>query len=296
MLDENKLIAELNMVCNHKLVEQNYEQERELYHLQNAELVDCTFAGPADGESALKETSHIILRDSWLSLRYSLWHMSHFRMAHTTLDTDCRAPMWYSREGLVENCEIYGIKWMRECEELNIRNCTIKCSESAWKCRDLVYDHCDIDSPYFLLDSERVTMRHCKFTGKYSFQYMQDVCIEDSELDSKDIFWHSKNVIVKNCTLKGEYIGWYSDGLTFENCTIIGTQPFCYCKNLKLVNCKLVDADLAFEYSDVEADLAGELISVKNPKSGHIVADTIGEIILENSIMDCTCEIHARTE
>ena len=28
------------------------DQERALYHLQNAEVDSCTFSGPADGESA----------------------------------------------------------------------------------------------------------------------------------------------------------------------------------------------------------------------------------------------------
>ena len=39
--------------------------------------------------------------------------------------------------------------------------------------------------------------------------------------------------------------------------------------------------DLSFEYSEVEADIKGHIDSVKNPKSGIIVADSVGEIILE---------------
>lgn len=45
----------------------------------------------------------------------------------------------------------------------------------------------------------------------------------------------------------------YSDGLTLIRCKIIGTQPLCYCKNLKLVDCEMVDTDLAFEKSEVDA-------------------------------------------
>ena len=37
---------------------------------------------------------------------------------------------------------------------------------------------------------------------------------------------------------------------------------------------------LAFEYSDVEASIKGSIVSVKNPKSGTIIADEIKEIIL----------------
>lgn len=38
------------------------DQERALYHLQNAEVDSCTFSGPADGESALKECRNIVVK------------------------------------------------------------------------------------------------------------------------------------------------------------------------------------------------------------------------------------------
>ena len=124
-------------------------------------------------------------------------------------------------------------------------------------------------------------------SGKYSFQYMKNLNINHSNLDTKDAFWHSKNVTVKNSIVKGEYLGWFSENLTFINCQIIGTQPLCYCKNLKLINCTIEETDLSFEYSEVEADIKGNIVSVKNPKSGTITADSVGEIIREDAVMKC---------
>lgn len=118
--------------------------------------------------------------------------------------------------------------------------------------------------------------------------------IENSSFDTKDAFWHSKNVTVKNSTIKGQYLAWYSDGLTLINCKIIGTQPLCYCKNLKLINCTMESTDLAFEYSDVNATIKGNVDSVKNPKSGQIIADKIGDIILEDSVIKTNCKIKTR--
>ena len=91
--------------------------------------------------------------------------------------------------------------------------------------------------------------------------------------------------------LKGEYLGWYSENLTLINCKIIGTQPLCYCKGLKLVNCTMEDTDLSFEYSEVEAEVKGHIVSVKNPRSGFVKADSIGEIIREAAVMECNAEI-----
>ena len=131
---------------------------------------------------------------------------------------------------------------------------------------------------------------------KYSFQYMKNLHITNSNLDTKDAFWHSKNIIVENSVVKGEYLGWFSENLTLINCKVIGTQPLCYCKNLKLINCEMEDTDLSFEYSDVEADIKGHIISVKNPKSGTITADSVGEIIKEDAVMKCDGKVSLREQ
>ena len=120
---------------------------------------------------------------------------------------------------------------------------------------------------------------------------MENVEISNCILDTKDAFWHSKNVTVRDSIIKGEYLAWFSDGLTLINCKIIGTQPLCYCKNLKLINCTMEDTDLSFEYSDVDAQINGYVESIKNPKSGKIIVDSVGKIINEDSIMDNNCNI-----
>ena len=43
----------------HIIQNQQFDQERALYHLQNTLVRDCVFAGPADGESAFKEARNI---------------------------------------------------------------------------------------------------------------------------------------------------------------------------------------------------------------------------------------------
>ena len=52
-----------------------------------------------------------------------------------------------------------------------------------------------------------------------------------------------------------------------------------------LENCTFGDdSDLMFEYSTVNADIRGHIAGVKNPTSGRIVADSIGQIILDENI------------
>lgn len=43
------------MKINHIIENQTFDEERALYNIKNTEVKNCVFAGPADGESVLKE-------------------------------------------------------------------------------------------------------------------------------------------------------------------------------------------------------------------------------------------------
>lgn len=276
------------------IAKRQFDEERALYHLQDADLAECVFAGPADGESALKESRDVRLKDCRFSLRYPLWHVKKFTMEDSSMDELTRAAIWYASEGVIRNSSLGGIKAVRECEDIRLENCRIVSQEFGWKSKEITLTDSEIESEYLFFDSSDVKLERVKMKGKYSFQYMKNLEITDCVLDTKDAFWHSENVTVRNSVVKGEYLAWFSDGLTLIDCKIIGTQPLCYCKNLRLVNCTMEDTDLSFEYSDVEADIKGCVLSIKNPKSGTITVDGVGEIIKEAPVMECTAEILVR--
>ena len=273
---------------------QRFDEERALYNAQHTDITDCVFAGPADGESVLKEARDIALKNCAFSLRYPLWHVQGFSMDDCTMDELTRAAIWYANDGRITDCTLGGVKAVRECGNIALARCTIVSPEFGWKSRGVSLTDTDVTAEYIFLDSRDITLKNVKMKGKYSFQYVENLVIEDSVLDTKDAFWHSKNVTVKNSTVKGEYLAWFSDGLTLVDCHISGTQPLCYCKNLKLVNCTMEGTDLSFEYSDVEADVRGHILSVKNPRSGRIVADSVGEVIHDHTVMPCTGEVIVR--
>lgn len=64
---------------------------------------------------------------------------------------------------------------------------------------------------------------------------------------------------------------------------MVGTQPLCYCKNLKLINCEMMNTDLAFEKSQVEATVTTPVLSIQNPLSGRITVPSVGEIIRDDA-------------
>lgn len=276
-----------------KIIEnKTLDEERALYNLTDAEVRKCVFAGERDGESALKEAKRIKVTDCSFSLRYPLWHTENYSLFNSYMDENTRAALWYASDGEIGDCRLWGIKCLRECKNTNVVSCDIKSPEFGWKCDGVSLKNCMTESEYVFLDSKNIEFENSNLKGKYSFQYTENVKVSDSVLDTKDAFWHAKNVTVSNCVIKGEYLAWYSENVTFINCKIIGTQPLCYCKGVRLINCTMEQTDLSFEYSDIEADIKGHIVSVKNPRSGYIRADSIGEIIRDSAVMECNCDIN----
>ena len=278
-----------------KIIGKQFDEERALYNLKATDVENCVFAGPADGESVLKEARDVNLKNCDFSLRYPLWHVEGFRLDNCSMDDKTRAAIWYAKDAEIINSRLHGIKAVRECQNIAIRDTSIISEEFGWKSENITVQGGELHAMYVFFDSKNVVLENVKMTGKYSFQYMENLTIRNCNLDTKDAFWHSKNVTVYDSVVKGEYLAWFSEGLTLVNCHIIGTQPLCYCKNLKLINCTMEATDLSFEYSDVEATINGHVDSIKNPKSGTITVDSVGEILMtDDVVMECNGKVIVR--
>ncbi len=274
---------------------QNYPSERALYGERDLFLKNCSFAGKEDGESALKEGKNLRLENCRMELRYPFWHVDGITLTGCRMTDTCRAALWYARDIRIRDSELHGVKALRECGGIEIGDSVIESEEFAWRCHGITLRNSSVHGMYPFFQSFDLNFVKLTLSGKYSFQYAEKITVSDSVFDTKDAFWHAKDVTVRNSDIRGEYLGWYSDRLTLIGCRITGTQPLCYCTNLTLIDCEMVDADLAFEYSDVNASLTGEVISVKNPRSGRIVADRIGtRIITADSVYPMECEITER--
>lgn len=264
------------------LENQTYDAERALYGRKDLIVRNCRFDGPADGESALKESQDISVEECFFNLRYPFWHDTNLTIHGCELTPLCRAALWYSHHVEITDSKLHGIKAVRECGEVSIAHCDIDSPEFGWSANEIQMQDCTAKSEYFLLRAQNIDFARVEFQGKYSFQYIENATFTDCRFDTKDAFWHAKNVVVRDSVIKGEYLAWYSDGLTLEHCKIVGTQPFCYCKNLRLVDCEMIDTDLCFEKSEVEATLTTPVLSIKNPKAGHIYLPSVGQIIRDD--------------
>lgn len=263
-----------------------FDEERALYGLDGAKVVRCSFDGPADGESALKECRNLEVEGCFFNLRYPFWHTTNATIRDCELTDKCRAALWYDQAVTLENCRLLGIKALRECRNVKLVGSTVVSPEFLWRCKGVRVENTRMESEYPFFECSDVDIEGLNMKGKYSFQYVENMEIRASELNTKDAFWHSKNVTVYDSVIRGEYLGWYSENLKLVRCKVIGTQPLCYCKGLVLEDCTMEETDLSFERSDVQATIIGHIDSIKNPASGRIRADSIGEQILEPAYMD----------
>ena len=270
------------------------DAERALYGSDGVLVRGCAFDGPADGESALKESRNVQVENSFFNLRYPFWHDRGLRISGSELTDKCRAALWYSEGVEITDTKMHGIKALRECAEVKMRGCDIVSPEFGWSVRGCEMENCTAESEYFMMRSRDLHFKGVKLKGKYSFQYIENSVFENCEFDTKDAFWHAKNVIVRDSVVKGEYLAWYCENVTFERCRIIGTQPLCYCKGLKLIDCEMIGTDLAFEKSEVEATVTTAIDSIKNPYAGRISAPAAGEIIIDDPM--ARCELHIAAE
>lgn len=279
-----------------KIAHAVYEGERPLFGQKDLLLDHVTIL---PGESALKETANIEAVNCEFNGKYPFWHTHSFRITDCLFREGARAALWYSDHLEMTDTLILAPKMFREMTALKLTRVRIPhAGETLWGCHDIkLLDVTADEADYILMGCSDITAERLILNGNYSFQKARNVSISNSVLNSKDAFWESENVTVRDSVCNGEYLGWHSKNLTLVNCTISGTQPLCYAENLTLVNCVFTeDADLAFEYSSVEADIASPITSIKNPLTGHITCQSCGEVIIDANLKapgDCVIDFRA---
>lgn len=269
--------------------------ERPLFASHNLKLENVTIHA---GESAIKASSDIEAVGCTFEGKYPFWHVDRFRITDCTFRPGARAALWYSRNLVMKDTLVEAPKMFREMHGIVMENVTIPdAQETLWHCSDVKLRDVRVNNAdYLFMHSSDIDIDGYEQNGNYSFQYCRNVVIRNAILHTKDAFWNTEDVTVYDSVIIGEYLGWHSKNLRLVNCRIGGTQPLCYAKGLVLENCTFeADADLAFEDSELTADIVGNITSVKNPKSGSITADSIGETIIdENVLQPADCKISIR--
>ena len=259
--------------------------ERALFGNRELDIRGCVFT---DGESPLKESRDIKLSECIFEWKYPLWYCNNVEVKNCHWYEMGRAGVWYTNDISVEGAVIEAPKNFRRCRNVKISDTTFSyAAETLWTCDGVDLKNVTVSrGDYLLMNSSNIKVDGLKLSGNYSFDGAKNVEIRNSTLMTKDAFWNSENVTVYDSFISGEYLGWNSKNLKLVNCTSESLQGMCYIENLIMENCKLINTTLAFEYSNVEADISSSIMSVFNPSSGTIKAESIGELIVEKDEVD----------
>ena len=263
---------------------QHFEGERPLFEKHHVRLEQVTIG---DGESAIKECSDIEADDCHFWGKYPFWHVHGFKISRCQFDVGARSALWYSDHLEMSDTRIDAPKMFREMHDIKLENVIINdADETFWRCQGIEAHNLTLhEGTYPFMFCENVRIDGLKSDSKYVFQYCKNIELRNANIVTKDSFWECENVTIYDSVLDGEYLAWHSKNVRLVNCHLAGEQLLCYAEDLVLENCTFDAAcDRVFEYSDVQADIRGHIENIKNPSSGHIMADSIGSITIDKNV------------
>lgn len=262
-----------------------FEGELILYGLNDATLDGITFG---NGESPLKETKNINLKNSIFKWKYPLWYAENMNVEDTIFETMSRSGIWYSTNISIKNSALQAPKLFRRANHIVLDNVHFSnAEETMWTCDDIRITNSQINGDYFGKNSKNIYLDNVSVIGNYVFDGAENVEVHNSTFISKDAFWNCKNVEIYDSTIDGEYLAWNTNNIKFINCKIESNQGLNYIDYLTIKNSSLIHTDLAFEYvSNMDVELNATIDSIKNPISGKISVPEIRTLIIDSNKVD----------
>ena len=277
--------------------DQQFGGERPLFATHDVRLENVTIT---DGESAIKQCQRMEASGCKFYGKYPWWHVDGAVIDNCYFALDSRSAIWYTNNLKMTNTRIDAPKFFREMKNLELENVKIcDADETFWRVDGLRLKNVKLHGgTYPFMFSQNIYIDGLESDSKYVFQYCKNVEVHNAKILTKDSFWECENVTVYDSELDGEYLAWHSKNVRLVNCHLAGEQLLCYTDNLVLENCTFDPmCDRVFEYSTVEADIRGHIENIKNPTSGHIIADSIGSITIDENVRqpnNCVIEVSSQ--
>ncbi len=273
--------------------DKSFGGERPLFGLKDTRLEGVTIT---EGESGIKCCRNVEADHCRFIGKYPWWHVDGSLITNCHFEVGSRSAVWYSNDMVMCDSVIDAPKFFREMDGLTLDNVEmLDADETFWRVRHLKVHNVRLhDGTYPFMFCEDVDVDGLVSDSKYVFQYVRNAVVRNARIVTKDAFWETEDVTVYDSVLDGEFLGWHSRNLRLVRCHIAGEQPLCYIDGLTLEDCTFDAAcDRAFEDTTLEASIRGHITEIKNPRSGHIVADSVGRVTIDEHIRkpaDCIIE------
>ena len=245
--------------------------ERPLFGIKDTRLENVTIT---DGESGIKCCQNIEADGCRFIGKYPWWHVDGSLITNCYFEVGSRSAIWYSNNMTMRNCTIDAPKLFREMKDLTLENVIIN----------------DADETFWNIDGLRIK-NVTLHDGTYPFMYCRNVYVDCLSFNFCLI---SFILLILFPGLKAGCKNTATHRKGTVNCHIAGEQPLCYAEGLVIENSSFdVACDRAFEDSNVQATIKGHITEIKNPRTGHISADSIGKITYDEFAKaphDCVIE------
>ena len=268
--------------------------ERPLFATHDLRLENIVIT---DGESGIKQCQNMEASNCRFYGKYPWWHVDGALIEDCYFALDSRSAIWYTNDLVMRRCRIDAPKFFREMKNVELEEVELTdADETFWKVDGLKLKNVKLHGgTYPFMFSQNIYVDGLESDSKYVFQYCKNVEIHHAKILTKDSFWECENITIYDSVLDGEYLAWHSKNVRLVNCHLAGEQLLCYAQDLVLENCTFDSmCDRIFEYSTVNADIRGHIGNIKNPTSGHIVADSIGSITIDKNVRkpnNCIIEV-----
>ena len=184
-----------------KISNKYYTGERPLFNKSNLEI-DKTIFG--EGESPLKESDNIRLKDSSFQWKYPLWYAKDITADNCTWAKMARAGVWYTDNILIKDTFIEAPKNFRRCKELTLSNIVmpnvtvydsyISGEYLGWNSKNLTLINCTIESLQGMCYIDNLVMKNCTLINTtLAFEYSAVDVEVNGKIDS--VFNPSKGII-----------------------------------------------------------------------------------------------------
>ena len=271
--------------------------ERPLFATHDIRLENIVIT---DGESGIKQCQNMEASNCRFYGKYPWWHVDGALIEDCYFALDSRSAIWYTNDLVMRRCRIDAPKFFREMKNVKLEEVELTdADETFWKVDGLRLKNVKLHGgTYPFMFSQNIYVDGLESDSKYVFQYCKNVEIHHAKILTKDSFWECENITIYDSVLDGEYLAWHSKNVRLVNCHLAGEQLLCYAQDLVLENCTFDSmCDRIFEYSTVNADIRGHIGNIKNPTSGHIVADSIGSITIDENVRqpnNCIIEVRGK--
>lgn len=180
-----------------KVVDQVFDMERALYGSNDILVKDCTFDGPEDGKSALKECTNVQVKHSFFNLRYPFWHdqglkISDCEMTDSTVESEYF--MMRSSQIRFDRVKMVGKYSFQYITDSSFKNCVFDTKDAFWHAKNIVVENSIVKGEYLAWYSENVTFLNCRIIGTQPLCYCKNLKLINCEMIETDLAFERSEV------------------------------------------------------------------------------------------------------